>query len=148
LKKVLFVCGGNTCRSPIAKIILERMLRERGLENKISVDSAAKCTPTHPTATQKAKQVIKELYGKDLLASHKSKSLNQMNLDDFHLILTMKRTHKHDLPTDKTFTLKEYAGIEGNILDPYGKSLEVYRNCRDEIKDCLRRAIGKIISDC
>lgn len=48
------------------------------------------------------------------------------------------------LPSGKTCALKEYAGLEGNISDPYGKPLEDYIKCRDEIKDCLERVIGKI----
>ena len=147
MKKVLFVCGGNTCRSPMAKVILEQMLKEQGLENEILVDSAAKGSSTHSTATENAREAIKQLYGKDLLANHRSKSINNVNLSGFQLILTMEKGHKNSLPKDKTYTLKEYAGLSGNISDPYNKSLQVYRERRDEVKNCLQRALEKIIHD-
>ena len=147
MKKILFVCGGNTCRSPMAKVILEQLLRERGLGSEIAVDSAAKGRPTHSTATDKAKQAIRELYGKDLLTSHKSKSVNEVNLHEFDLILTMMGSHKRGLPAEKTYTLKEYSGLKGHVCDPYGQNVEAYRECRDEIKGCLEQAIDRIIND-
>jgi protein-tyrosine-phosphatase len=150
MKRVLFVCGGNTCRSPMAKAILEQMLKERGLERKILVDSAAKGIPTHPTASNNARQAIKELYGKDLLANHKPKPINNLNLNNCNLILTMQKHHKNDLPPNKTYTLKEYAGHKQDIdiQDPYGENLQEYRKCRDQIKKCLQLAIKRIIEDC
>ena len=131
----------------MAKIILEQMLRERGLENEITVDSAANGIPSNSTATNEARQVIKELYGKDLLANHRSKPKSEINPGDFYLILTMKENYKHGLPVHKTYTLKEYAGLKSYIHDPYNRGIERYRECRDEIKDCLQRAINRIIGD-
>ena len=149
LKRVLFVCTGNTCRSPMAKTILEQMLKGRGLESEISVDSAGLGAYSHSPVTPEAKEAIKQLYdGKDLLANHISKSVNEISFEDFHLILTMAEDHKHRLPKDKTYTLKEYAGLKGDISDPIGQGSEVYRECRDEIKNCLDRALPRIIKDC
>jgi protein-tyrosine phosphatase len=61
----------------------------------------------------------------------------------------MEEHHKHGLPKDRTYTLKEYAELEENINipDPYGKSLEEYRKCRNEIKRCLEQVIERIIRD-
>jgi len=132
----------------MAKVILEQMLRKRGLESEIIVDSAAKGGPTLPTATDEAREAIRQLYGKDLLANHKSKSINEISLDGFQLILTMEERHKQGLPKDKTYTLKEYAGLKGDISDPFGQSLEEYIKCRDEIKNCLQQAIEIFIEDC
>ena len=148
MKRILLVCDGNTCRSPMAKAILEQILSSRGLTSKISVDSAAIGTPTLPTATEEAKKVIKQLYGKDLLANHKSKSITQISFDDFDLILAMQERHKRLLPQHNTYTLKEYAGIKGDINDPWSTDLEAYRKCRDEIKHCLEIGIERIINDC
>jgi len=132
----------------MAKVILEQMLRERGLEGEITVDSAAKGITTRPGATYEARKVIRQLYQEDLLVNHKSKSINEMSLDDFHLILTMKERYKNGLPKDKTYTLSEYVGLKGDISDPYGQGLEVYRKCRDEIQNYLQQAIERIIEDC
>jgi hypothetical protein len=51
--------------------------------------------------------------------------------------------HKVGLPEKKTYTLKEYAGLRGDIDNPIGKDLDTYIRCRDEIKDCLDRIVEK-----
>ena len=142
--KVLFVCSGNTCRSPMAKVIFEQTLKQRGLENEILADSAAKDYPTDSSASKNARKAIEALYGADLLARHKPKSIGSLDLNDFELILTMNQRLTRDLPPEKTYTLKEYAGLKGEIVDPYGESLERYVECRDEIKECLNRIIERI----
>jgi len=131
----------------MAKIILEQMLKERRLSDKIIVDSAAKERLMLRTATDNARIAIQQLYGKDLLANHKPKSIDEVNLDSFDLILTMEEWHKQGLPKNKTYSLMEYAGLKGYIHDPIGSDLEAYNKCRDAIKDCLDKTIERIISN-
>ncbi|RJO62995.1 MAG: hypothetical protein C4542_00990 [Dehalococcoidia bacterium] len=72
---IFVVCAGNTCRSPMAKIILEKMLQDNGLGTKFKVDSAAYKGPTDTKAHPNSRKAIKELYGEDLLANHIPKKL-------------------------------------------------------------------------
>ncbi|MBI2854601.1 MAG: hypothetical protein HYX87_06760 [Chloroflexi bacterium] len=66
---VLFVCAGNTCRSPMAKVILEQLLRSRrGLARLVTVDSAAYDHPTATRASSGARRAIEGIFGADLLA--------------------------------------------------------------------------------
>jgi len=143
--KILFICGGNTCRSPMAKTILKQILKQRGLEGKVFVDSVAGGTPSGPKATREAREVIKQLYGVDLLVDHKSKSVSIVSVDDFDLILTMEERQKLGLPKNKTYTLKEYARIRGDIDDPFGMSFEEYRRCCNEIKECLYKVVERVL---
>lgn len=145
--KVLFVCLGNTCRSPMAKVIFEQIIRQRGLESEIFVDSAAKGCPSGSSAHPKAREAIIRLYGKDLLSNHTPKSMFSLNIDDFDLILTMEDNLKQGLPPKKTYTLTEYAGLKGEIDDPWGKPLEDYIQCRDKIKQCLEKIIERILKN-
>lgn len=105
-------------------------------------------THTSSGATHKAREAIEQLYGKDLLLDHKSKSIADVKLSDFSLILVMEKSYRNGLPEDRTYTLKEYAGLEGNVSDPFDKDIRVYKKCRDEFKKCLERAMNKIINDC
>ncbi len=142
--KILIVCGGNTDRSPMAKVIPEQLLKERGLSGSFIVDSAARDQPTLATASSKARDTIKWMYNADLLANHKSKSVSDIDLNSYKLILTMTNMQKEGLPAPNTHTLKEYAGLSGDIDDPYCRLTEVYWECATEIKSCLELALKKI----
>lgn len=145
--KVLFVCSGNTCRSPMAKTIFEQILKQRKMDAGILADSAGTLRTRGDPASRKARKVIQQLYHENLLANHKSKWIGSLDLSEFDLILTMTEEHKRDLPHDirsKAHTLKEYAGLEGKIVDPMmldenseDDNFEVYIRCRDDIKYCL-----------
>jgi protein-tyrosine-phosphatase len=135
----------------MAKVIFEQILKQRGLESEIFADSAAKKYPSDVFANPKAKEAIKQLYGVDLLADHTPKSIGSLDLSDFDLILTMDNELKCNLPLEKTYTLKEYAGPKrgrsGRITDPWDKNLDTYIRCRDEIKDCLEKIVERILRD-
>jgi len=119
-QRIVFVCGGNTCRSPMAKVILEQKLTELGKADQFDVDSAAHGAPTLPTATKEAREAMVTLYGNDLLALHQSKRMTTDLMQQADLILVMDDRMKEGLPAYKTYTLLEYAGSKGNIPDPYG----------------------------
>lgn len=74
-KVVLLVCGGNTCRSPMAKVILEEKLKTAGALAGFEIDSAAYDSPTLPGASENARTAIEMLFGKDLLVGHRAKKL-------------------------------------------------------------------------
>ncbi len=68
-----------------------------------------------------------------------------------HLILTMTAQQKDMLGTYEeargrpVFTLKEFAGEEGDIGDPFDQGEERYRACRDEIKRCLAKGVDRLL---
>jgi protein-tyrosine-phosphatase len=129
----------------MAKVILEQILIKKGLQDKIFVDSAARYHPTAPTATVQARETIRQIYGSDLLAGHKSKSVKDIDLAQYDLILTMEAGHKVGLPPNKTYTLKEFAGLAGDIEDPYHKPLTEYLKCAKEITQCLELIVDGIV---
>ncbi len=137
MANLLFICGGNTCRSPMAKVILEQLLKGKGHTGKLLVESAAYDDPTLPTASDNARKAMKQLFGADLLASYRAKRLDSKLVAWADLVLVMAGRMKKGLPTVKTRTLKEYAGETGDISDPWGKGAEVYVKCAGEIRDCL-----------
>ena len=134
---VLFVCGGNTCRSPMARVIIEEMLKAKGIADEAVVDSAAYDGPTLDTASGGAREAIRCMFGDDLLASHCTKGLDDELVDWADMILVMTSRMKIGLPAKKTCTLREYAGQTGDIVDPWGKGVENYVKCAKEIQGCI-----------
>ncbi len=143
-KRILIVCGGNTCRSPMAKVILEQKLKEAGQLDKFGIDSAAFDGATYSGASENARTAIKKIYGHDLLASHKSKKLTTKLTGQANLILAMTERIKKELPQGKSWTLREYAGSSGDISDPFGENLESYLECAYEISDLMDSLVKKL----
>lgn len=145
-KRILFVCGGNTCRSPMAKVILEQKLKAGGHLARFEVDSAAYDRPTDEGASNEARETIKRLFGSDLLLSHESKKLSSELVDRADLILVMGTRMKKGLPAEKTWTLKEYSGGNGDIADPYRRDIDVYLKCAKEISRALDAMLPKLLA--
>ena len=137
MKSILVVCGGNTCRSSMAKIILGQMLKAKGLEKQFNLYSAAYNRADGPTAHPNSQQVIKELYGLDLLASHVPKKLTKTMVDETDLILVMEDYMKADLPPNKVIVL--------GIASPHGPDIQKYRKCAAEIQQSFLNNWSKIV---
>lgn len=188
LPATMFICSGNTCRSPMAEHLMRWLCREKGIPaNVYSRGIFAQSA----YVSQKAEDVILELDPLTEISRHIPLKINYEDFENAGLILTMEEKHLDDLATDfrlerramrKVFTLKEYAGFtsEFDISDPictgytpgsfileedkgssYGnaysigkrwkedpvKALNVYRECRDEIRQCLERIIANPLPD-
>lgn len=144
-KTILFVCSGNTCRSPMAKVILEQKLKDLGKWGHFTVQSASCSTPTSTEASFYAREAIKTLYGEDLLACHKPKSLTPELIEKADLILVMTGVMKHGLPLTKTYTLKEYGHGIGDIMDPFGSDPGCYLECAEELSKSLDNVAARLL---
>lgn len=120
----------------------ERILQEFLPDHNIS--SAGVMTVDGLKASGNAVLAMKEK-GHDL-TDHRSRKVTQEMLDDVDLVLTMTSTHKeYLLPlNENTFTLGEYSETNEEVSDPYGRSLDEYRECRDQLYRLLKVVAGKI----
>ena len=108
MKRILFICHGNICRSPMAEMIFKHLLKERGLKEKYQVDSAATSTeeignPIYPPARaelerngvnvepHRARQVTYKDYGvNDLLVC-----MDKYNVRNLHHFHRRRPTHRY-----------------------------------------------------
>src|SRR5947209_20053459 len=120
-KRILFVCTGNICRSPLAAALLQRALAQRGIDG-LEVASAGTGAWDGAPASEGAYLVGLER-GLDL-SGHRARLLTRELVDQADLILTMARHHRARVDElggeGKVFVLGEYAGKGGDeVSDPF-----------------------------
>ena len=143
--KLIFICTGNTCRSPMAEGILKDFAKEKGLD--LQVISAGTHAAINVPAANFAIQAMEDI-GINI-NSHRSNQVNKELLEKSDLVLTMSKSHKkyliHTYPfiKDKVFLLNEYAyGKNSDIEDPFGAPLSYYVKARDEIYRAVEEIVG------
>ena len=124
--RILFVCHGNICRSPMGEFILKDLAAKAGLEDRFHIESAATSTeeignPVYPPARQKLAQ-----HGIDC-AGKTARQLTAADYGRFDLLLGMDRANIRNMtricggdPQGKIHLLMEYAGHPGReVADPW-----------------------------
>lgn len=135
-KKLLFVCSGNTCRSPLAEAFARRALSAAG-DSCWVVESAGIFACDGDPASKHALAVAGE-HGLDL-SGHRSRRLTPEVLAgaDLALVMTsrLKALLSEKMPgyPGKIFTIKEFLGEKGDVYDPFGGSLAEYRAVAREL---------------
>ncbi len=151
IRRILLVCTGNICRSPLAEALLRRTLEERGVEG-VSATSAGTGAWDGAPASEGAYLVGLER-GLDL-SGHRARLLTRELVAEADLILTMARHHRARVDElggeGRVFVLGEYGGREGDeaeVSDPFGGDLEVYRDTCAELEALVTAVVERLVKE-
>ena len=125
MKRILFICHGNICRSPMAEFVMKDMVEKAGLSGDFYIESAATSTeeignPVYPPARRKLEEQGISCAGKH------ARQMTRADYDKFDYIIAMDRNNLRNLrriigeDTDgKVSLLLTHAGRSGDVADPW-----------------------------
>ncbi|WP_278926787.1 low molecular weight protein arginine phosphatase [Staphylococcus auricularis] len=137
--QIIFVCTGNTCRSPLAESIAKSQLKDHEIESRgvYAIDG-------QPIASES--RTLIENHDLPMVDAAQNFSAKDLSAD---LILTMTQTHKMVLQTQypevaNVYTLKEYIDEQGDIADPIGGGPETYQAVYQELDELIHILAQKL----
>ncbi len=125
MKKIVFVCLGNICRSPMAEFVFKRLIRDAGVAGEYVVESRATSyeeenNPVYPPAASELRK-----HGVDCAEKYASR-LEKSDYDKYDLIICMEEANVKNVlrivgsdPERKIVRLLDYTEEKGDIADPY-----------------------------
>ena len=143
--KILFVCHGNICRSPMAEFVMKDLVKKEGREKEFLIESAATSTeeignPVHRGTRQKLAQFNISVSGKT------ARQMTKKDYEEFDYIIAMDSFNTRNIARivedkeGKVSKLLNFAGEKGDIADPWytGNFDETYddilRGCKGLLK--------------
>ena len=151
MTKILFICHGNICRSPMAEFVMKDLVEKAGLETEFLIESAATSTeeignPVYPPARRKLAEHGISCAGKT------SRQLIRADYGQYDLLIGMDRANIRNMnricggdPEGKLHLLMEYTDHPGDVADPWytGDFETTYRDLTAGICSLLEESAEK-----
>ncbi len=150
---VLFVCAGNTCRSPMCEYLLKDMLSKKDLTNEFVVESRGVCVSGSEFANQNAVKAVISLTNNDNIKKHVAKQVSTdiikksdyiFALDDFvfdYLLQVFEQVLNNKQPENL------YLFNSSGVPDPYGSNFENYLGLARKINTSLEDILKNILKN-
>ncbi len=149
--RILFVCTGNTCRSPMAEAIARKFAIERGL---IDLEIASAGTSAWEGAPASDGALLVGIERSIDLSQHRSQQLTRELVAGSDYIFAMGSHHLERIEAmggeGKAFLLSAYASngaSDRSVSDPFGGDLDVYRSTCDELHEDVRRILDRLAAE-
>ena len=125
MKKILFVCHGNICRSPMAEFVMKDLVKKAGLASQFHIESAATSreeigNPVYPPARSKLAEHGISCDG------HAARQLTKRDYDEYDLLIGMDSANLRNMqricggnPDGKLRLLMDYTDRPGDVADPW-----------------------------
>ena len=144
--KVIFVCLGNICRSPLGEGILKKMLEKERLQDKFFVDSAG--TSAYHLGQQPDERSCQTAEKHGISLNHQARQLKHKDLQEFHYIIAMDNSNYQGIialgeAAGEVLLMRDFdeLGRGKDVPDPYWSGLdgfeEVYQICHRSCKNLL-----------
>ena len=150
MKKILFVCHGNICRSPMAEFVMKQLVREAGLADKILVESKALHRDEIGSDTHRGTREVLRTHNIPFSKRHAT-LMTAADYSAFDHIIGMDTENMNDLdrltggdPDGKVRRLLSYIGEERDVADPWYTGnfdvtyCDIDAGCRGLLRDIVK----------